>query len=91
MKQIHIFVTGFVQGVGFRVFVKKKAQRLNITGWVKNLSDRRVEAVLQGESEDIEQLIRTLKRGPFLSDVKHIVAEEEETNEEFEEFGIVKG
>jgi len=49
MKQIHILISGFVQGVGFRAFTVKKARNLGLTGWVRNLKNGRVEAVVQGE------------------------------------------
>jgi len=85
MKQYHIHVSGFVQGVGFRVFVRKKAKKLGITGWVRNLSDGRVEAMLQGEEEKLNELIKHIKRGPYFSEVKNVVVKEEKMIEKFVE------
>lgn len=72
MKSAHIFVSGFVQGVGFRQFVKNKATELGLAGWVKNLPDNRVEAVFAGSKEQIEKIISICRKGPFLSEVKDI-------------------
>lgn len=68
----HVFISGFVQGVGFRRFVKQNALKLGLTGWVKNLSDNRVEAVFQGSKEQIEKIILLCGKGPFLSEVKDV-------------------
>jgi len=72
MKQAHIFISGFVQGVGFRQFFRHKAKKLGLFGWVKNLPDNRVEAIVQGSKEDIETIILFCKKGPFLSQVDHV-------------------
>lgn len=72
MMVAHVFISGFVQGVGFRRFVKHHAVKLGLTGWVKNLADNRVEAVLQGRIQDIEEMIKICKQGAFLSEVRDI-------------------
>lgn len=86
MKQAHIFVSGFVQGVGYRAYVRSKAKKIGLTGWVRNLSDGRVEAVLQGENEQIDTLLKLLRRGPFFAKVTDIVVDWEEKGEDFPEF-----
>lgn len=78
MKRAHIFISGFVQGVGFRHFVKRKAQEIGLTGWVKNLPDGRVEVVFQGPKEKIEEIIILCRKGPFLSEVEDVEVEWEE-------------
>lgn len=83
MKQIHVHISGFVQGVGFRVFVKKKAQKLGLTGWVRNLSDGRVEAVIQGEEEKLKELLKHIHKGSYFSDVKNVLVKEEKVVEKF--------
>lgn len=88
MKTARVFVSGFVQGVGFRHFVRKKAQELVLTGWVRNTEDGRVEAVLQGRIEDIENMIALCHKGPFLAEVKDVQVKWEESVEEFAEFEI---
>ncbi len=60
----HIFVSGRVQGVFFRSETQHEANRRNVSGWVRNLPDRRVEAVFEGERDDVERLIEFCRRGP---------------------------
>lgn len=62
-------VKGKVQGVGYRYFVQSNALQLNINGWVRNLSDGAVEGVIQANEDQIEKMIKLLKRGPFFSKV----------------------
>jgi len=62
-------VYGRVQGVGYRYFVKEKAQSLDIFGYVKNLKDGSVEVLAQGREENLQKLIEELKKGPFLARV----------------------
>lgn len=86
MKQAHLYISGFVQGVGYRAYVRSKAKKLGLFGWVRNLSDNRVEAVLQGEKEKIEKLLKLCNRGPFFAKVSNIVVDWEDLTEEFSEF-----
>ena len=65
-------VYGRVQGVGYRYFVKEKAQNLYIFGYVKNLEDGTVEVLAQGREENLQKLIEELKRGPYLAKVEKI-------------------
>jgi acylphosphatase len=90
MKMCHIFISGFVQGVGFRQFVKKNALKLNLTGWIRNLSDNRVEAVFCGSKEQIEKIISICRKGPFLSEVKDIEVISEDSKEYFNSFEIIR-
>lgn len=87
MYQAHVFISGFVQGVGFRQFVKSNARQLGLTGWVRNTEDDGVEAVFCGNKEIVEQMIYLCKKGPMLSEVKHLGFEWEESKR-FEEFSI---
>lgn len=67
-----IFISGQVQRVGFRYFVKGKLAELGLTGWVKNLPDGRVEVELEGEKERIETMIAWCKEGPPLARVRQV-------------------
>lgn len=73
--QAHVFISGFVQGVGFRQFIKRKAKELGLTVWIKNLSDGRVEALFEGSRDRIEEVISLCREGPFLSEVKNVEVE----------------
>ncbi len=86
---IHVFITGSVQGVGFRQFVKSRANKLNIKGWVKNLPDRRVESMFLGSAENLELMIENCRKGPFLAQVKELEIEDL-PDQEFEFFEIIK-
>ena len=86
---LHVFISGQVQGVGFRWYIKNRAISLNLNGWVKNLPDRRVEAVFKGDKENIEKMLEILRIGPFLADVTHLQVEEKE-DENFDTFEIIK-
>lgn len=85
---VKIFVMGFVQGVGFRRFIQKKAKNLGITGWVKNTPDLRVEILAQGTKEQIEGLKKISEKGNIFSDVKGIVVDIIETEDKYENFEI---
>ena len=89
MKVAHIFISGFVQGIGFRQFIKINANRLGITGWVRNTPDDRVEAVFSGQKEKIEEMIKLCRKGPFLAEIKEVHVEWEDSTENFETFEIV--
>ncbi len=84
----HIFVSGRVQDVGFRLETRWKAKKLGLYGFVKNLSDGRVEVVLEGEKEKVEKLIEWVKRGPFFARVDNIEIKEGEYQGEFDKFEI---
>jgi acylphosphatase len=89
MQQARITILGFVQSVGYRRFVKWNAKKLGLTGWVKNTSDGRVEALIQGPKEGIEDLLMICKKGPFLAEVKSIVVDWEKQDTSFDSFEII--
>jgi acylphosphatase len=64
MKAIHIFISGRVQGVGFRQFIQAEATSRGVGGWARNLSDGRVEAVLAGEDAAVDDMVMLCHRGP---------------------------
>lgn len=86
MIQAHIFISGRVQGVRFRYFIQQNAQDLGVAGWVKNLPDGRVEALFQGEAQDIKRIVELCKKGPPLALVTNINIEWDEVEEPFENF-----
>ncbi len=70
--EVHIRVTGMVQGVGFRYFVYRKAEGLGLTGFVRNLSGGDVEIRAQGPRGMLEELITAVKIGPRGADVTRV-------------------
>ncbi len=87
MFQVHVFISGVVQGVAFRYFVKSNAQKRGLMGWVRNSEDGGVETVFCGEKGKIEEMIALCRKGPMLAQVKHLGFEWEET-ENFTDFTI---
>ena len=69
---VNMKITGKVQGVGFRYFVLRQAQELGINGWVSNKSNGDVEALAQGDKEDLDQFIAKVKQGPAFSRVDDV-------------------
>lgn len=84
----NIFILGRVQNVFFRNNTRKKAEKLGIFGWVRNLSDGRVKAVFEGKKEKVENLIKWAKKGPFFAKVNKIEVEWQEYKGEFNKFEI---
>lgn len=64
VRNVRGFVSGRVQGVGFRYFVMRKAQAENVCGYVRNLDDGRVEFFLQGEADSVSRVIGHIRLGP---------------------------
>jgi acylphosphatase len=87
MVRAHIHFYGTVQGVGFRYTTLAFAQELALTGWVKNLSDGSVQAVVEGPREKIEELLLKLK-GQFGSFIRNQHVEWLEARGEFNRFFI---
>jgi acylphosphatase len=87
-RRIHVFISGKVQGVGFRVFTKYSADPLKITGWVMNLRDGRVELVAEGSTANLEKLLKAVAKGPSGARVDKIEQKEETYTGEFKSFEI---
>lgn len=80
--KVHLFISGQVQGVFFRAWTKRKAQTLDLKGWVKNLADGRVEAVFEGEKEKIDKMINWCWQGSPGSKVEQVDKVEQPDKEE---------
>ena len=87
--QARIYISGLVQGIGFRYFAKSNARRLKLNGWVKNTDDGKVEVLAQGAKEAIEKLAKLCEKGPFLAEVKSVQVEWEKEEEQFADFKTV--
>ena len=84
----HIFVSGRVQGVFFRVETRYEAMKRNVAGWVRNTSGGRVEAIFEGEREDVKKLIEFCRKGPSGARVTKVDVQWEEYSGEFKDFKI---
>jgi acylphosphatase len=77
VRRSHILIYGFVQGVGFRFAVQRTASSRGVSGWVRNRPDGSVEAVFEGDPEDVEALVDFCRRGPRGAEVERVEVEEE--------------
>lgn len=86
-KRVHIYYEGRIQGIGFRFTAEYIAQQLNVTGWVKNLPDGRVELIAEGKVDSLQELSARIKARmrPYISDE---LVEWEEYKGEFKDFGL---
>ena len=76
MKRYHYIIKGYVQGVGFRRREARNASALNLTGWVRNLPDGRVELEVQGEPENIEKLFPNIENNSYGIEITHVQSTE---------------
>jgi acylphosphatase len=85
----HIWVKGRVQGVGFRAHVEYHARKIGgLTGWVRNVGDDTVEAIVEGERPNVESLIELINNGPRSSRVDESNVEWESPTGDFDRFGV---
>lgn len=87
--QAHLIISGIVQGVGFRWFIKEQAALSGITGWAKNTDDGSVEVVFAGKKGNIENMVAICKKGPQLAKIKSVTVSWEKGGEEYEGFVIL--
>lgn len=88
-QRVHLFVKGKVQGVFFRQALKVMAKKKNVSGWVRNLKDGRVEAVLEGEDIDVSSLVEWCHAGPANARVEDVEIRNEKYKGEFSKFEVV--
>lgn len=84
----HVVVHGRVQGVGFRFAVVERAEHYGLTGWVRNTWERTVEAVFEGEEEDVRAMVEWCRRGPALARVTSVDADYSAAAGEFTDFRV---
>ena len=84
----HVFVIGRVQGVYFRQNTKQVATRHRVTGWVRNLSDGRVEAIFEGDDMDVNEVIEWCHIGPPKAKVEDVDVKFQKYTGEFAEFDV---
>jgi len=84
----HVCISGRVQGVFYRSTTRDRAEQLGLTGWVRNTSDGKVEAIFEGEETAIKDIIVWCHKGPRSADVSDVTVEYPKFLGEFEEFCI---
>ncbi|MDP2144573.1 MAG: acylphosphatase [Gallionella sp.] len=75
IKKLHLVMYGRVQGVWYRDSMRREAEHLGVSGWVRNRSDGAVEAMVQGEAGAVDGLVRWAHRGPQLAEVERVEVE----------------
>jgi acylphosphatase len=86
VETYYVHVRGVVQGVGFRHATVRQAHALKITGWVSNLADGSVEAMLQGPANQIDRMLEWMRRGPPSARVTDFFSEERKVDKRFARF-----
>jgi acylphosphatase len=88
VKSVFVVVTGRVHGVGFRYFIRQKAEELNIFGWVKNTPDGKVEIEAEGNPQNLETFLHWIKIGPARANIKSVSIAEISPLRDFTNFYI---
>ncbi len=76
-KSLRIYISGTVQGVFFRSFIKENAEKLNLKGFVRNLEDGRVEIFIEGNLDEVQKMLELCKQGPKHAQIKNLEIKEE--------------
>jgi acylphosphatase len=77
-ERAHVLVSGRVQGVSFRDATRSQAEQLGLSGWVRNTQDGRVEAVFEGDTDTVRQMIDWCESGPSSANVEDVSVENEQ-------------
>ena len=88
-KSVRIYITGTVQGMFFRQFIKDNADKIKVKGYVRNLEDGRVEVFIEGDRDKVDSMIEVCKTGPKHANIRNI-EEKEEPYQDFKEFNILR-
>jgi acylphosphatase len=89
VRGLRAFVSGRVQGVGYRAFTRSKAKLLGLKGFVRNLPDGRVEVYAEGKEDALKELLNYLRKGPVLARVDRVEYEFVEPRGEYEDFIVL--
>lgn len=85
-KSVRLYISGTVQGVFYRSFVKENAEKIGVKGFVRNLEDGRVEIFIEGNPEEVKKMMDICKKGPKHSEIKNV----ETRVEKFQDFKAFK-
>lgn len=87
MTARRVVISGRVQGVGYRDWMRDEAARLGLSGWVRNCSDGTVEALVDGEEATVQELLRACQTGPKLASVRDVF---EELSDPHDRIGFIR-
>lgn len=87
-KRLRVFWIGRVQGVGFRYTAESAALELNLVGWVRNLPDSRVEALVEGPEKALKLFLERIANGPMKSYIRQTTVDFSPATGEFEDFRV---
>ncbi|MBI2870783.1 MAG: acylphosphatase [Candidatus Omnitrophica bacterium] len=88
MKRLHALFSGMVQGVGFRYTTERIARHFQVTGFVKNLRDGRVEVVAEGEEQELKDFLSAIREGELGSTIRDLEIEWETARGTYDKFGV---
>ncbi len=88
-KSARVHITGSVQGVFFRQFIKDNADKNNLKGYVRNLEDGRVEIFIEGNIDSVDNMISICKRGPQHAQIRNVEIKDEKF-QDFKDFKILR-
>jgi acylphosphatase len=89
LQRAHVMVSGQVQGVFFRDSTRQKAQELGLAGWVQNTPDGRVEALFEGPSDRVKEMVRWCEEGPQQASVENVDTSFEAAGGDLEAFEVL--
>jgi acylphosphatase len=88
LERAHVLVSGRVQGVFFRDSTRQKAEELGLAGWVKNVPDGQVEALFEGPSERVREMVRWCEEGPQHASVERVSSDFASASGDLEGFEV---
>ena len=88
LVKAHVIISGLVQGVYFRSYIKERAQSMDLNGWVRNLLNGTVEAVFEGETENVRRMVGWCHKGPPAARVDHVETKWSTPTREYSNFEL---
>lgn len=88
--RVHAIISGRVQGVCYRMETMRAAERIGVSGWVKNCHDGTVEAVFEGQKEKLETILDWCRKGPDMAQVTDVDVRWEDYRDEIKGFSITR-
>lgn len=89
MKQVHVFYSGQVQGVGFRYTTVRISHRFAVTGWIRNLYDGRVEMLAEGQEDTLTAFLNEVRHGPLQQHIRDVQMTWADATHQYTEFKTV--